>query len=61
MKAFSLTPSAALVTGSSKGIGLAIAEGLHAAGAEVVFHGNTSQPATLPPGSAFVRGNLSAR
>ena len=58
MKAFSLTPSAALVTGSSKGIGLAIAEGLHAAGAEVVFHGNTSQPATLPPGSAFVRGNL---
>ena len=60
MNSFSLAPSAALVTGSSKGIGLAIAEGLHAAGAEVVFHGNTSRPATLPPGSAFVRGDLLA-
>jgi NAD(P)-dependent dehydrogenase (short-subunit alcohol dehydrogenase family) len=60
MKPFSLASSAALVTGSSKGIGLAIAEGLHAAGAAVVFHGNTSQPATLPPGSAFVRGDLLA-
>jgi NAD(P)-dependent dehydrogenase (short-subunit alcohol dehydrogenase family) len=39
MKAFSLTDRAALVTGSSQGIGLAIAEGLREAGARVVFHG----------------------
>ncbi len=42
MKAFSLADRAALVTGSSQGIGLAIAEGLCEAGARVVFHG-------LPP------------
>ncbi len=58
MQAFSLAGSAALVTGSSKGIGLAIGEALHAAGAEVVFHGNTTHPAALPPGSAFVTGDL---
>jgi len=38
-KAFSLEGHAALVTGSSQGIGLAIAHGLHGAGARVVFHG----------------------
>ena len=37
MKTFSLAGSAGLVTGSSKGIGLAIAHGLREAGAEVVF------------------------
>ncbi len=58
MKAFSLAGSAALVTGSSKGIGHAIALGLHQAGAEVVFHGNRDQPTDLPAGSTFVRGDL---
>lgn len=39
MKAFSLNGHAALVTGSSQGIGLAIGQGLQEAGAQVVFHG----------------------
>ena len=39
MKAFSLNGHAALVTGSSQGIGLAIGQGLQEAGARVVFHG----------------------
>ena len=39
MNPFSLTDRAALVTGSSQGIGFAIANGLRAAGARVVFHG----------------------
>jgi NAD(P)-dependent dehydrogenase (short-subunit alcohol dehydrogenase family) len=59
MKAFSLAGSSALVTGSSKGIGLAIAQGLHQAGAEVVFHGNRGQPPELPSNCAFVKGDLS--
>jgi len=58
MKTFSLAGSAGLVTGSSKGIGLAIAQGLREAGAEVVFHGNTSRPPDLPADSGFVAGNL---
>ncbi|MSU65195.1 MAG: SDR family oxidoreductase [Opitutus sp.] len=60
MKAFSLASSTALVTGSSKGIGLAIARSIHAAGAEVVFHGNTARPPDLPPGCACVVGDLLA-
>jgi NAD(P)-dependent dehydrogenase (short-subunit alcohol dehydrogenase family) len=39
MKAFSLNGHAALVTGSSQGIGLAIGQGLQEAGARVVFQG----------------------
>ena len=58
MSKFSLAHNAALVTGSSKGIGLAIADGLHEAGAAVVYHGNTARPASIPPGCAFVTGNL---
>lgn len=58
MKTFSLAGSAALVTGSSKGIGLAIGQGLHEAGAGVVFHGTTARPATLPAGSGYVTRNL---
>jgi NAD(P)-dependent dehydrogenase (short-subunit alcohol dehydrogenase family) len=60
MTPFSLAGSTALVTGSSKGIGLAIAQGIHAAGASVVFHGNTARPAQLPDGCAFVAGDLLA-
>lgn len=58
MNAFSLATNTALVTGSSKGIGLAIAQGIHAAGAPVVFHGNTSRPSALPAGCAYVEANL---
>jgi NAD(P)-dependent dehydrogenase (short-subunit alcohol dehydrogenase family) len=39
MKAFSLESHAALVTGSSQGIGLAMGKALQEAGAKVVFHG----------------------
>lgn len=39
MKAFSLDGRAALVTGSSQGIGLAMGKALQEAGARVVFHG----------------------
>ncbi|MBE7497598.1 MAG: SDR family oxidoreductase [Verrucomicrobiaceae bacterium] len=39
MKAFSLDGHAALVTGSSQGIGLAMGNALQEAGARVVFHG----------------------
>jgi NAD(P)-dependent dehydrogenase (short-subunit alcohol dehydrogenase family) len=39
MKAFSLQSHAALVTGSSQGLGLAMGKSLHEAGANVVFHG----------------------
>ncbi|MFM1850574.1 MAG: hypothetical protein RIS54_258 [Verrucomicrobiota bacterium] len=58
MKTFSLAASAALVTGSSKGIGQAIALGLHEAGAKVVFHGNTALPDALPEGCDFVQADL---
>ena len=58
MKAFSLAGNSALVTGSSKGIGLAVALGLHEAGAAVVFHGTTARPASLPKDGAYVTRNL---
>lgn len=39
---FDLSGKSALVTGSSQGIGFAIAKALHAAGAKVIIHGATS-------------------
>ncbi|WP_395738055.1 SDR family NAD(P)-dependent oxidoreductase [Prosthecobacter sp.] len=45
MKAFSLEGRSALVTGSSQGIGAAIAQGLEACGAAVVRHGLQSETA----------------
>lgn len=45
MKAFSLEGHAALVTGSSQGIGAAIAQGLEDCGATVVRHGLKNEPA----------------
>jgi len=58
MKAFSLAPSAALVTGSTQGIGHGIALGLQEAGASVVYHGLGSRPPSLPDDAAFVSGDL---
>jgi len=58
MSKFSLAHNAAFVTGSSKGIGLAIANGLHEAGAAVVYHGNTARPESIPQGCSFITGNL---
>ncbi len=53
MKAFSLEGHAAFVTGSSQGIGAAIADGLEACGAAVVRHG-------LQDGSgAYLKSDLS--
>lgn len=58
MKAFSLAGNTALVTGSSKGIGLAIARALCDAGAGVICHGTTDRPADLPAGAGYVRQDL---
>lgn len=49
---FGLTGRTALVTGSSRGIGAAIAEGLAGAGAHVILHG------TKPGGSEAVRKRI---
>jgi NAD(P)-dependent dehydrogenase (short-subunit alcohol dehydrogenase family) len=60
MKAFSLEGHAALVTGSSQGIGHAIATGLREAGARVVFHGLQEQkPDAVPDDAAYVPCDLS--
>jgi NAD(P)-dependent dehydrogenase (short-subunit alcohol dehydrogenase family) len=58
MKAFSLAPNAALVTGSTQGIGHAIARGLQEAGAGVVFHGPGARPDSIPTTSPYVAGDL---
>jgi NAD(P)-dependent dehydrogenase (short-subunit alcohol dehydrogenase family) len=60
MKAFSLEGHAALVTGSSQGIGHAIATGLREAGARVVFHGLQEQtPDAVPNDATYVPCDLS--
>jgi NAD(P)-dependent dehydrogenase (short-subunit alcohol dehydrogenase family) len=58
MNPFSLASSAALVTGSSHGIGRAIAQGLRAAGAAVVCHGRAAAPAGLPDGCDYLAKDL---
>ena len=58
MRTFSLAGSTALVTGSSQGIGLAIAQGLDAAGARVVLHGKAEPAPTMPPGSTYLVEDL---
>lgn len=57
MKAFSLEGHAALVSGSSQGIGSAIAQGLEDCGASVVRHGLQVEPAL----ASYVPCDLSAR
>ena len=58
MKAFSLEGRAALVTGSSQGIGFAMAQGLHAAGARVVCHGLHARSETLPAWAEYIPCDL---
>jgi NAD(P)-dependent dehydrogenase (short-subunit alcohol dehydrogenase family) len=58
MKAFSLEGRKALVTGSSQGIGLAIAQGVHEAGAKVICHGLAAGPSALPEDMAYLFGDL---
>ena len=58
MKNFSLKNNSALVTGSSKGIGLAIGLGLHEAGAKVIFHGTSKRPSEIPKDCAYVTADL---
>lgn len=59
MKTFSLSGRAALVTGSSQGIGLAIAAGLREAGALVIHHGHqTAAPTDIPDGARYVCADL---
>jgi NAD(P)-dependent dehydrogenase (short-subunit alcohol dehydrogenase family) len=59
MKAFSLESHAALVTGSSQGIGHAIGLGLRDAGARVAFHGLQERPECIPEGCAYIPRDLS--
>ena len=58
MKAFSLENSAALVTGSSQGIGFATAIALREAGAKVIFHGLQSRPENIPSDCAYIQADL---
>jgi NAD(P)-dependent dehydrogenase (short-subunit alcohol dehydrogenase family) len=57
-KAFSLEGHAALVTGSSQGIGHAMAMSLRDAGARVVFHGLQEKPDSIPQDAAYVPCDL---
>lgn len=57
-KAFSLEGRAALVTGSSQGIGAAIARGLEAAGARVVRHGLQPRPSDSPASARYLQADL---
>lgn len=58
MTPFSLSRSTALVTGSSQGIGLAIANGISAAGARIVLHGKAAPPTALPTGAVYLAEDL---
>ncbi|MEX2381791.1 MAG: SDR family oxidoreductase [Opitutales bacterium] len=60
MKAFSLKGRTALVTGSSKGIGLAAALGLREAGAQTLFHGRETSPSGIPEEATYLTVDLAA-
>jgi NAD(P)-dependent dehydrogenase (short-subunit alcohol dehydrogenase family) len=55
---FSLANHAALVTGSSQGIGQAIADAIRDAGAQVVLHGKDAFSGTLPAGAHYFAADL---
>src|SRR5687767_8619244 len=61
MKSFSLTGDVALVTGSSQGIGLAIARELEAVGARVIYHGKEASGPDVPANRAYLAGDLLSR
>ncbi|OAI47004.1 hypothetical protein AYO44_10375 [Planctomycetaceae bacterium SCGC AG-212-F19] len=48
----------ALVTGSSSGIGLAIAEALQHGGAQVIFHGHEPRPQNWPANREYLQSDL---
>lgn len=58
MKAFSLAEHTALVTGSSQGIGLAIAHGIHEAGGRVILHGKETTAPGFPTGAPYIAEDL---
>lgn len=58
MKSFSLQNKTALVTGSSRGIGLAIGLGLMEAGAKVLFHGTQAPSAEVPAQGVYLKADL---
>lgn len=59
MKSLSLEGKSALVTGSSRGIGLGIALGMRESGANVLFHG-TKDSEDIPEGATYLRQDLLA-
>jgi len=60
MKAFSLEGRTALVTGSSKGIGLAAGLALQEAGSRVLFHGREDPPRDVPSRATYLPCDLAA-
>lgn len=56
---FSLRDQAVLVTGSSRGIGWGIAQGLEAEGADPIYHGFRHEPEGMGEGRVFLKGDLS--
>ena len=58
MPPFSLSDQTVLVTGSSQGIGYALARAAHDAGAFVIFHGKEATPPELPARALYLSGDL---
>lgn len=58
MKAFSLEGRSALVTGSSQGIGFAVAQGLAEAGSRVIYHGHQPRLETVPEPAVYLMADL---
>lgn len=56
--AFSLTGRTALVTGSSRGIGRAMADGLAAAGARMIYHGHDVRPDDMSQAIDYLQSDL---